>query len=269
MLGARSSNWRGFFISRCGYALTSSHNLPHALANTHAGKVEAHLRDGRMAVLDYVHMPGDEDRDIALLKRDGATRAPLPFLVPGTLRSSASEAARIDFWRGRQVLVAGFPFGDRGQSEDFIHGHIPYDAPLGIDDEKDCGGIRKEAERLRIRADRYMNLQGISGGPVVDCQTGWVVGVQGGCDERRGLALATELRRADPEWPSYVQRLFRRLPSKTKNESAGKRDKQRPGALDYLCIGDIDEYSPKERAELLAAIVHLGRVRGGIQVTTR
>ena len=208
------NNWywgTGFFVSPNGHALTAFHNLPRDVANRRQGHVDAVDKDENKFSLEYLPAEGDEARDIALLRgrsRAAKPKAYIPIAAPGKL----SEAERIQFWAGRSVLIAGFPFYNRGQEEEGIAGHLRGDVPFGVEDEKNEDEVLVQIERLRIVPDRIKDLPGISGGPVLDLRTGMVVAVEGACSpeedihfkasetDERGLIFASELKSTIPVW---------------------------------------------------------------------
>jgi len=192
-------------------ALTAFHNLPASLAAARSGAVKALDADGRSFVLDFVPMRRDQERDIALLQMQPRDRQAFPHLSIGALEEGLSPQERTRFWAGRSVLVCGFPFNARGQEEDGIPGHVRGDAPFGIEDEKSGDGLAVQVERLRIVPDRTKDVGGISGGPVIDLESGFVVAVEGACHEGRKLILASELMRSAPTWPDDVRQALQRL----------------------------------------------------------
>ena len=201
----------GFFISTAGHALTAFHNLPTQVREDGEGLVTASDRDGKKEYsFKYVPLDGDQARDIALLRATDSQLPPLlTHLKIAALDDGVTEHARISFWAGRAVLVCGFPFNEQGQEEEPIAGHLRGDSPLGMDDEKDGAGIEKQNEWMRIVPDRSHDLPGISGGLVMDLETGLVVGVEWGC--RRNTIFASELHRDRPAWPEEIRSLFVRL----------------------------------------------------------
>lgn len=147
-----------------GHALTAFHNLPANVAAARCGQLQGLDADGTPFLLDFIPMAGDKERDIALLRLcvgNGPKFHHLPIAALPTL----SNDERLRFWAGRAVLVCGFPVSERGQEEEPIAGHTRGDGPVGIEDEKDGGGLVAQVERLKIVPDRSTGLPGISGGP--------------------------------------------------------------------------------------------------------
>lgn len=209
----------GFFVSADGYALTAFHNLRTGVAAARCGEVDGLDGNGRVLRFDLVPIDGDAAWDVALLKlRDGEAGA---YLTIATLPEGLSDEDRIRFWAARPVIICGFPLNTRGQDEEVIAGHVRGDAPLGIEDVKDQGGIAGQIEQLRILPDYRRQFAGISGGPIVELGSGLVVGVEGAWDPQRMSLLGTELRRGSLAWPTDLRRAFETLD----HTSASLRDR--------------------------------------------
>jgi Trypsin-like peptidase domain len=201
----------GFFMSSTGYALTAFHNLPANVAAARCGKVQGLNADGNPFLLDFIPLPGDKDHDIALLRLCEENRPAFEYLSLASLPDGLSRDERVRFWAGRPALICGFPVSEQGQEEESIAGHMRGDGPVGIEDQKDANGLAMQAEKLRIVPDRSTDLPGMSGAPVIDLETGFVVAVEGACDARRNLILASEIMPSVPSWPDDVRPTFERL----------------------------------------------------------
>src|SRR5262249_25437963 len=101
-----------------------------------------------------------------------------PGLWPGDLPSN--DVRR--FLSGRRVAIYGFPItttGD-GQEERPVVGILDSGSPLIPIDVKDDdeGNVLGISEQLRCHTDKTYQLYGMSGAPIVDTQTGLVIGVE-------------------------------------------------------------------------------------------
>jgi len=201
----------GFFISSTGHALTAFHNLPANVPAAQGGQVQGLDAAGNPFLLDFIPMGGDKERDVALLRLCEENRPMFQHLPLAALPDGLSNDERVRFWAGRAVLICGFPVSEEGQEEESIAGHVRGDGPVGIEDQKDGRGLAAQVERLRIVPDRSRDLPGISGGPVIDLETGFVVAVEGSCDGRRNLIFASELMPNIPAWPGEVRPMLERL----------------------------------------------------------
>jgi Trypsin-like peptidase domain len=201
----------GFFISSTGYALTAFHNLSANVAAARRGQVQGLDPAGNPFLLDFIPMAGDKERDVALLRLCEEKRPTFQHLPLAALPDGLSNDERVRFWAGRPAVISGFPVSEQGQEEESIAGHMRGDGPLGIEDEKDGDRLAAQAEKLRIVPDRSTDLPGISGGPVIDLETGFVVAVEGSCDWSRNLIFASELMPNLPSWPDEVRPILQRL----------------------------------------------------------
>lgn len=242
----------GFFISPDGYAVTAYHNLPAVVSAQQGGSCNAVLQDGSKISLDYIPGTGDRERDIAFL-RTPSRGVDYSCLQAAVLGSGLGERDRIAFWAGRAVIVAGFPFNQNGQTEQMISGHLRGDLPFGIEDEKDADAISVQVERLRITADKKGSLGGISGGPVIDVETGMVVGVQGACHEDERLLFGSELH-CHAGCPAEVAALLCTIPAPCDTTPI------------EIHIDELDRYTAANQERLLAVMRQLLVVSGDIRV---
>ena len=196
--GERGWVGSGFFISASGYALTAFHNIPFQVREQREGLVRGRDSLGKSFLLKFIPMVGDEDHDVALLQAsDGEPRAHVSL---ATVRPEFSDRERIQFWAARKVLVLGFPLKDGKQVEDAIPGFVSSDRPWGTMAES-MNGV--PTERIHITSEKTEDLKGISGGPVVDFETGLAVAVA------EALGRVERKLRASPirPWPVGLQGL--------------------------------------------------------------
>lgn len=199
--GERGWVGSGFFISASGYALTAYHNLPFQVKEHRAGHVRGRDGLGKPFLLKFIPMVGDEDHDVALLQAsDGG---PHSHVSLATVRPEFSDRERIQFWAARQVQVLGFPLsegGKGGQEEDAISGFVSSDRSWGTVVDGVSG---VPTGRIYITSEKFEDLNGISGGPVVDLETDLVVAVAEALDRVQRKLRASPLR----PWPVDVQGL--------------------------------------------------------------
>ncbi len=135
----------GFWISADGWILTNQHVVGDAKV------VDLHVDDDK--IIDALVVKSDMALDLALLK---ATYKPSSWL--------AVSKGATDLQLGRTVFTVGYPNPIvQGVEPKFTDGRIS--AASGIGDRKDSYQISVPVQH------------GNSGGPLVDFETGWVVGV--------------------------------------------------------------------------------------------
>ena len=205
-------NWEwgtGFFISPEGYALTAFHNLPGAVVQAESGNVDARYKGQwiQLECLVKYSLP-EQEGDIALLKWLQPDRTILEHHHIAYLNPSLSRHERNQFWAGRPVSAFGFPFEERGQGERFVDGVIDAGQPISeIEEVSRSGGgprIIGKVERIRFLGVRAQDLEGISGAPMLDRETGWVIAVQGSYAPGQNVAYGTEIAHLMKSWPELV-----------------------------------------------------------------
>jgi tetratricopeptide (TPR) repeat protein len=200
----------GFFISPDGYALTAFHNLPQPVKDAEGGTVDVSYKDAPYTLECLVSNSLPESHgDIAVLHlpnppADLIECVPVAYLDPALPRQQ-----RMQFWAGRPVCIFGFPFEQTGQAERCVDGNIDAGQPLVEVDEKASAGwgptIETKTERLRFLGLRAEALEGISGAPLLDRQTGTIVGVQGSYDPDLRVVYGTEIAALLARWPALRQ----------------------------------------------------------------
>jgi hypothetical protein len=86
----------------------------------------------------------------------------------------------MSFWRSRYVVVYGFPVQGAGSANRLVTGTIDASQPLqeiALLNSK-TGRFTSTTLRFVIHGDSAYQLQGISGGPIYDVQSGTVIGVE-------------------------------------------------------------------------------------------
>jgi len=196
--GERGWVGSGFFISASGYALTAFHNIPFQVREQREGHVRGRDSLGKPFLLKFIPMVGDEDHDVALLQAsEGGPRAHVSLAA---VRPDFSDRERIHFWAARKIQVLGFPLKDGKQVEDAISGFVSSDRPWGTVVET-VNGV--PTERIHITSEKTDDLHGISGGPVVDLETGLVVAVAEALERVERKLRASPVR----PWPVGLQGL--------------------------------------------------------------
>lgn len=179
----------GFIVSRDGLVVTNAHVLKDRNATVMAmWDASANRRPVRMSVVDYA-----EADDLALLKAvDGAPYEPLPM----------SEVYELQ----RSVLSAGFPLA--GSVAETLQ-TSPSDIVLsrGI-----LGSVRRGNGRVEWLQHDCRVASGNSGGPILDQQTGAVIGVttkvlttDGVNSHGDGINLAIPIRKVMDRFAAYLK----------------------------------------------------------------
>lgn len=159
----------------------------------------------------------EHEGDVAVLKlRDPSTK-PIHSLPIAYLSLDLPFQQRNKFWAGRPVCAFGFPFERTGQGERFVDGNIDSAQPLVEVDAKDLGGagpnITGTVEWLRFYGGaRAKELAGISGAPILDRETGWIVAVEHRYDPELNIIYGTEIARLLEKWPEELQKRAKSLP---------------------------------------------------------
>lgn len=211
----------GFFISRVdgtvdGTALTVYHNLPELVRKNKKGLLDAFYRGSWYQFECLVAFSSPENQgDIAVLR----LYHPPPGLIEGLpiayFDPSLPEHQRIQFWAGKPVCAFGFPCEQRGLGERFVDGNIDAGQPLVKIDLPDAYGynIITTVERLRFLSLRAKELRCISGAPILDRETGLVVGVEDSYEESLSVVYGSEIAWLVKTWPElgkYAKKLGER-----------------------------------------------------------
>jgi hypothetical protein len=206
----------GFFISSNGYALTAFHNLPRSVITAGHGTIEAfykgQTRDEQKLALECLidlSLP-EHEGDIAVLKLLDPPTMPIHSLPIAYLDLALSYHLRSQFWAGRPVCAFGFPFEKEGQGERFVDGNIDSTQPLVMIDIKESEGagpnIVGVVECLRFYGgERAKELKGISGAPILDRETGWIVAVEHRYVPELNIIYGTEIAHLLEKWPEELR----------------------------------------------------------------
>jgi hypothetical protein len=196
-----------FFISPEGHALTAFHNLPRLVLNAGEGRVAGFYR-GQWIWLECLMSDSlqEEEGDVAVLKWSGST-SDVDYVQIAFLDQRFSRQYRSQYWAARQVCAFGFPFEAGGLGERIVDGSIDSVQPLQVIDLVGHHGfgpdITGTVEWLRFFAgERATKLEGISGAPVLDLETGQVIAVEHRYDPDRRIIYATEVGRLAGKWPA-------------------------------------------------------------------
>ena len=198
----------GFFISAEGLALTAYHNLAKALEN--GGESITAEWQGKPVEL-FRRCPSPEDEgwqrrlDVAVLE----ARPPLDIEAPvcglAYLDASWSRQERTQYWKGRPAVLMGY-HGENDEDARLIPGSISADEPIvdPVVEDKDGNPAGRAVEALNLGIDFQLNcresIRGVSGAPLVDQDTGEIVGVQFAALPDRERAIARELHQVAKEW---------------------------------------------------------------------
>jgi hypothetical protein len=198
----------GFFVSPEGHALTAFHNLPRDVLEAGEGRI-AGFYAGREISLECLvsNSLREEEGDVAVLKWSDGPAHGVDYIEIALLDQGSSPQHRSLYWAGRQVCAFGFPFEAEGLGERVVDGCIDTLQPLQVIDQVELGGcgpgITGTVEWLRFFAgERARQLEGISGAPVLDRETGQVVAVEHRYDPDRRIIYITEVGRLARKWPA-------------------------------------------------------------------
>ncbi|MDZ7392521.1 MAG: hypothetical protein ONB25_06485 [candidate division KSB1 bacterium] len=184
----------GFFFYSQGeevLALTADHNVRPCPTKNH---FVGYYKGGRIK-LEWVREWSSERADIAAMRlTDCKADFDIETLPVAYLDPELPVRARRQFWAGRQVAIYGYPV--RGEVDNLdagkklegwlVDGEIDTAQPL-ID------SIEGETtvQRFNIHGSRIEGLGGISGAPVLERESGMVIGVEGSyvpCQDRADQA---------------------------------------------------------------------------------
>ena len=198
----------GFFISKDGWALTADHNL----RNYRRVHFIAHYK-GKELKFRYHRDSSSQHADIALMKVAQELPADLDvdYLTVVFLDPKFPKRVRIDYFRGKQVCVFGYPVRGTRLETWFIDGTINATDPISKSLEGTSGSRSAqviECERLRIiGTGTDTRLGGISGAAVFDQEIRSVIAVQGAQSRLRfeiGNVRASEIAQLVDRFPELV-----------------------------------------------------------------
>jgi hypothetical protein len=230
----------GFFITKKGFALTAYHNLPRRLIDAGHGTVTVYYREVPNPLeLNWFRDLSSEEIDIAVLKLPEPASLNIDCLVPAYVSEDLPRETRREKFRALRrkrisrtsgsirepdwpLCVFGFPVRGslkRGKivpslADHAVRGEVAWEVfgEVHYDDSKQPG---KAVDCLYIDGDKCDTLGGISGGAVLDRNTGWVVAVEGGCYAQANRVYASELAPLLSIWrrngPSELFDALRRL----------------------------------------------------------
>lgn len=203
----------GFFVTDQGHALTAFHNLPKNVRRRNAGSVDVFF-GGKGNKLDTHSLEfkpelSDPEKDIAVLQLPNARVLGIEPLTPSYIPLDVGEDKRAVSWhRSGPLYVFGFPVHGvwqgaelkSAQPEYLIQGKV---ALLVSGPVTECGSDGTPdvvIERLHIDGNQVWQLEGLSGGPVIDAKKGWAIAVEGSYLPGRGVVFATELAHMVKKW---------------------------------------------------------------------
>ena len=177
----------GFILTSDGYAVTCNHVIDNA------SELAVRVRiPGRIGGDDTWHkaivVKADKELDIALLKLEGSNFPHMPVLT-------RNEMSRI----GDDIVLAGYPFGAKlSDSEDKLN-HSIFEGKIASTQ------IQRGYEK------QFVDMQakhGNSGGPVIDRETGLVVGILCGSQTEGDSRLVEEINYIRPIkyiWDTFAE----------------------------------------------------------------
>jgi CheY-like chemotaxis protein len=207
-----ADGWEGgtaFMVSE-HLALTARHNVPETMLGGHHTTMRAVHFDTVARPLVFALVAGYKQHDIAVLRLvDNPDRVFLGALQVAALPAAVSRLDAVRYWQGHKIARYGFPFNGAGQGDRWIVGMLHSGQPI---EKIDLGSIHYGTEggrtwRFRCLADNAHALQGISGGPMVDVDSGMVVGVQHSYEPADGdvsYVYGTPLCRLLSDWPGLI-----------------------------------------------------------------
>lgn len=198
-----------FFVGQ-GIALTAYHNLPSDKSSGRCDLTAFHQGEELRLTCFLDHSLCLPQGDIAVLELVGAIPTGTAWLELGFLPRHTPWRDRVRFLAGRSVCVFGFPFEQDSQVSKLVPGLIDSCQPLAERDWKEQhgegSGVVGLTEWLRIHTDDNANLlPGISGAPILDRETGLVIGVQHSYIPKLKVVYGTELTPLAGIWPSFGQ----------------------------------------------------------------
>ena len=175
----------GFILTKSGFALTCNHVIEGA------NEVAARIRiPGRIGGDDSWHkavvVKSDKEIDLALLKLEGDNFPQMPIMGKETI----SEV-------GDNVVLAGYPFGAKLSDGDDKLNYSIFEGKIASTQIQN--GFEKQFVDMQAKV-------GNSGGPVLDAETGLVVGILCGSQVEGDSMLVEEINYIRPI--KYVWDLF-------------------------------------------------------------
>lgn len=208
----------GFFISE-DYALTAFHNLPKEVRLGESSTLTAYYKEHNIQFDCLVASSlAEPEGDIAVLKLRKGRLIDVEFIsagyldVPASFVRSEQQRQRRQFWKHRKMLIYGFPREEverfEGQVGRSIDGEIDEWEPFVPADTTRGPYIVGEAEWLNFHAQKKEQaelLKGISGAPMLDYETGCVLGVEHSYVPERNTVYGTELALLLKKWPKLAE----------------------------------------------------------------
>ena len=179
----------GFILTSDGYAVTCNHVIDNA------SELAVRVRiPGRIGGDDTWHkaivVKADKELDIALLKLEGSNFPQMPVLA-------RNEMSRI----GDDIVLAGYPFGAKlSDSEDKLN-HSVFEGKIASTQIQ--RGYEKQFVDMQAK-------RGNSGGPVIDRETGLVVGILCGSQTEGDSRLVEEINYIRPIkyiWEAFAEEI--------------------------------------------------------------
>ena len=179
----------GFILTSDGYAVTCNHVIDNA------SELSVRVRiPGRIGGDDTWHkaivVKADKELDIALLKLEGSNFPQMPVLA-------RNEMSRI----GDDIVLAGYPFGAKlSDSEDKLN-HSIFEGKIASTQIQ--RGYEKQFVDMQAK-------RGNSGGPVIDRETGLVVGILCGSQTEGDSRLVEEINYIRPIkyiWETFAEEI--------------------------------------------------------------
>ena len=186
-MGAGVGYGSGFILTSDGYAVTCNHVIDNA------SELAVRVRiPGRIGGDDTWHkaivVKADKELDVALLKLEGSNFPQMPVLA-------RNEMSRI----GDDIVLAGYPFGAKlSDSEDKLN-HSIFEGKIASTQIQ--RGYEKQFVDMQAK-------RGNSGGPVIDRETGLVVGILCGSQTEGDSRLVEEINYIRPIkyiWDTFVE----------------------------------------------------------------
>ena len=188
-MGAGVGYGSGFILTSDGYAVTCNHVIDNA------SELAVRVRiPGRIGGDDTWHkaivVKADKELDVALLKLEGSNFPQMPVLA-------RNEMSRI----GDDIVLAGYPFGAKlSDSEDKLN-HSIFEGKIASTQIQ--RGYEKQFVDMQAK-------RGNSGGPVIDRETGLVVGILCGSQTEGDSRLVEEINYIRPIkyiWETFAEEI--------------------------------------------------------------
>jgi SpoVK/Ycf46/Vps4 family AAA+-type ATPase len=175
----------GFILTKTGYALTCNHVIESA------SEIAVRIRiPGRIGGDDSWHkavvVKADTGLDIALLKLEGSNFPQMPILPKGNISKVGDE-----------IILAGYPFGAKLSDSDDKLNYSIFEGKIASTQIQN--GYEKQFVDMQAK-------RGNSGGPVLDLESGLVVGILCGSQAEGDSMLVEEINYIRPI--KYAWELF-------------------------------------------------------------